>query len=213
MIPRILHRIWFCPPMPAEFRDYGEQWREVMPDWAHVLWTANSLPADMVNKSVFDAAPESDPHRWRSDVLRLEVLLQFGGVYVDADTQPLRPLDALLPGVGCFAAWSPNRRKDGGEVLTNATLGAVPWHPFIQELANELPLSAERYAGQRTAMVTGPYHLDRVWRSKLWPDVRIFPAAVFYPQTAADNYAGTVPDLSHSYTWHRWHNRDPRRKQ
>jgi len=210
MIPRILHRIWFGPKMPAEFVAYGEVWRRVMPHWEHRLWTESDVPHDLVNREAFAKAPPGDAHRWRSDILRLELLLRYGGVYVDADTEPLKPLDDLLDGVGCFVAWSPNLAKDGRRVLTNATMGAIPWHPFVQELVNEIPASVARFAGNSVAKVTGPYHLDRVWRSKLWPDVTTFPARVFYPQTAQDNYAGRTPNLAGSWTWHRWANRRPK---
>jgi mannosyltransferase OCH1-like enzyme len=196
--------------MPEEFVAYGEVWRQLMPHWDLRLWTEANLPHEIINRAEFDGAPANDAHRWRSDILRLDLLLRYGGVYVDADTEPLRALDPLLDGVGCFMAWSPNRDRHGREVLTNATIGAIPWHQFIQELVNEIPASVRRRPGGRTAQVTGPYHLDRVWRSKLWPDVTVYPSHVFYPQTAQENYAGKVPNLSRSFMWHKWQNRSPK---
>jgi inositol phosphorylceramide mannosyltransferase catalytic subunit len=228
-VPRVLHRIWFGPPMPEDLVEFGDAWRDVMPHWTQHLWDERILPnaSDVaapghippgeavlpasVEISLFSEAPWNDRYRFWSDIARLRLLYLQGGVYVDCDIEPLRPLDPLLEGVSCFAAFSPNPGPGGRSVLTNAVLGAAPHHPFVRALLEELPRSIREYRGQRTAKVTGPYHLDRVWRSRNWSDVTIYPAATFYPQTARENYAGRVPDLSESYTWHRWRNRDPRK--
>src|SRR5205823_736037 len=100
--------------------------------------------------------------RWQSDVMRLEILYRYGGVYVDCDSEPLRPLDDLLEDIECFAAWSPNRGDAGQRPVANGTIGCEPRHPFIAEAIRALPASVRAFAGNHIAHVTGPWHLTRV---------------------------------------------------
>ena len=56
----------------------------------------------------------------RSDIIRLEVLFRFGGVYVDTDVECLRPIDPLLrEGADFFAAYM----RPG--TVNNAVIGSV----------------------------------------------------------------------------------------
>src|SRR4029079_13347754 len=71
-----------------------------------------------------------------ADLVRLEALWRWGGIYVDSDCEPFRPLDSLL-GVPAFAAWEDSRS------VPNAVLGAAPGHPAIRKC---LDLARERLA-------------------------------------------------------------------
>lgn len=204
MIPRILHRIWFGPPMPDEFAAYGELWRQVQPEWTHLLWTEGNLgELNLQNHTLYEEAPKRDRWRWRADIVRLEVLWRLGGVYVDTDSEPLKPLDTLLDGVVCFVSRSPNRER-GDHGLTNSHLGCTPGHPFFEAAIQALPESVRRFPGRSAAEVTGPRHLERVYQSANWPDVDVFPSGVFAPQSIHDRDEGLPVDLTSAYAWHRY---------
>ena len=101
--------------MPDDFQRYGETWREHHPEWEMPLWTDDNLP-ELAHPGAFERGRH---HAERADVLRYEVLRQFGGVYVDTDVECLRPIDPLLEGVQAFVAY-----QRPGEVC-NAVMGAV----------------------------------------------------------------------------------------
>jgi mannosyltransferase OCH1-like enzyme len=207
VIPRVLHRIWFGGEMPAEFARYGSRWAELHPGWRIVEWTDGSELFPLRNQRLFDEARELQPgdwKRWRSDVLRLELLWRYGGVYVDTDSEPLRPLSGLLDGVAAFTAYSPHRGPAGERLANNGTMGAEPRHPFFDALIEQLPAWAEAHRGRRTAVAVGPYFISHVLGSAEWPDVAVFEPRVFYPQSIPERDAGCSPNLDGAYTWHRW---------
>ena len=72
----------------------------------------------------------------RSDILRLELVHRFGGVYVDTDVECLRPIDPLLEGVTFFV-----ERLNSGR-LTHPIMGAVPEHPLLGRAIREMKPSA-----------------------------------------------------------------------
>lgn len=213
MIPRIIHRFWTGSRVPEEFRRYGVAWRRLNPEWMLRDWGSDEGLRPLANQRYYDDAgrytppPVKNLHRFRSDLIRLELLARIGGVYVDMDTEPLKPLDALFePGDQCLIARSANATRSGERIVCGGFLASVPGHPFLLDAIRRIPESAESYRGKHTAVSVGPYHLQRVYASRPWPTVRIIPTECFYPQSIAERRAGLPVDLSRSYGWHRWAN-------
>ena len=69
-----------------------ETWRRMHPDWDYRLWTEANLPRDFTNQHLID---EEQSYPAMSDYIRYELLFRFGGVYIDADSYCLRPIDDL----------------------------------------------------------------------------------------------------------------------
>jgi mannosyltransferase OCH1-like enzyme len=87
---------------------------------------------------LYDATPDlvvdHKVGQLRSNLARYEILREHGGVWLDADVQPLRPLDGLCrPDV--FAGWE---RQD--EFIGTSVLGGVAGHPFWQACIRALRL-------------------------------------------------------------------------
>ena len=96
-------------------------------------------------------------------------------MYVDTDFEPLRSFEDRLPGLSCFFAW-----EHQDEVANNAIMGAVPGHPFLRRLIDNLPASILSRPGQRPSKTSGPRYLTRELRAAP-EDVTVFPEAQFYP--------------------------------
>ena len=208
MIPRIIHRLWLHPPgppMPAIFRAYGEQWRTLNPGWEVRDWTSLDAFGPLANQQGFDAI-RRDLHRYRSSLVRTELLLRYGGVYVDTDMEPLRPIIPLVDGHVCVLAESANRGARGQAVLSDSFIAAEPGHPLLAEVVRTLPAAAEHYRGRHAAVWIGPQHLDRTYRNRTWPGVTVLEPRVLYPQSIAARNAGRPVDLSQCYAWHHWNN-------
>ena len=64
MIPKLIHRLWINPPgppMPDEFRRYGEQWKALHPDWQVIDWTTLNGLYPLTNQAERRCtAPHSD---------------------------------------------------------------------------------------------------------------------------------------------------------
>jgi mannosyltransferase OCH1-like enzyme len=102
-----------------------------------------------------------------ADLVRLEALIRDGGVYVDSDVEPYRPLDPLLP-LQAFAAWEDYRS------VPNAVLGATPNHPAIRAC---LQLAIERI--DQPTWERGPGVMTAVLPGRT--DVLLLPPGAFYP--------------------------------
>jgi hypothetical protein len=157
----------------------------------------------MVNRDLYDAAEAEAPDdwlRWRADIARLEILYRFGGVYVDTDTECLRPLDPLL-GRPCWFAESPNAPGHA----TQAVFATVPDHPFLRDLLDVMAASAIAHAGSRINHRVGSRFVDRNLQTSD-TNVQMLPWRWFAAQSFADRDRGQAPDLSAAYCWHKYDN-------
>lgn len=177
MIPRQIHRIWVDSDEPAWSRQFAKSWHQ--PGWDVTTWYG--VPPEIAplrNQDLYDGATVIAPDhvgQLRSDILRLELLYHFGGVYVDADFECLRPLDPLLDGAECFVAWEvPDR------FVNNAIFGATPGHPFVEALIDGIESNVQTFLGSKPNKLTGPRYVSRVYH-RGFKGVHVFDKELFYP--------------------------------
>lgn len=172
----MIHRAWLGGDEPEWMQALAAGWQQ-LPGWWVRGWGESDLPP-LRNQHLFDLAPEIAPDhvgQLRSDILRYELILEHGGVWVDTDFELVRPFDDLLEGVECFAAWEVQDRW-----VNNAIFGAVPGHPFVEKLVELLPASIESQPGARPARMSGPQFVTKVW-ARHGEGVTVFDEEQFYP--------------------------------
>lgn len=196
-IPRVFHSIWVGDPMPDHLRGYVASWTSVHAGWEHKVWGDSDLDW-LQNQELYDFAEAITKHhgQFRADVARYEILHRFGGVYVDCDFEALAPIDELLLGVECFAAW-----ETDDVWVNNAILGAEPGHPLLKALIDGLPANVRRHRGKRPNVTSGPQYLTPLMRDR--DDVTIYPSAMFYPYRwdQLERCGETFPE---AYAVHHW---------
>jgi mannosyltransferase OCH1-like enzyme len=130
LIPRVFHQIWVGPdPLPEEFAAYQQTWLDHHPGWELRVWTDDNLPATLRRP---EAAERLRVPAERADILRLELLWRFGGVYVDTDFECLRSLEPLIEDASFFVGLTRPGR------VANSLLGSVAGHPVLDHALAEL---------------------------------------------------------------------------
>jgi mannosyltransferase OCH1-like enzyme len=123
----------------------------------------------------------------QADILRYAVLHQFGGVYLDADTECVQPLDDRFLDVD-EGVWSV-RENDHSALLACGFMGAEPRHRLLAAVLNELLLldvhaikdetRAELYGA--AWVLTGPACLSEVVKASGIP-IYAWPSYYFIPE-------------------------------
>lgn len=163
-IPRHLHQAWFGAKPTAEIIGYMAGVKAAHPGWTFFIWdetTIKYLGLDFEHL-LFECKSMAGV----SNIVRLHAVNQFGGIWLDADCEILKPLDPLLE-YDAFAA------PQDGDRLCNAVFGAHQQHPFIEwQVEREDRLKTQDAADGVYLMSEAP--LD---------GVIILPTEYFYPFT------------------------------
>lgn len=196
--PQVIHRIWVGPPMPDRLADIGRQWREMLPDWEHVLWEDSSLDW-LTNISLYKQAEQLVPAdavgQFRADIARYEILARYGGVYVDCDLEPLRDITPLHTHTA-WAGWEIQDRMIG-----NTILGGCSQDPFWIKAVEMLPDSVKINRGKRPNRMTGPHFVTRLNKGR--GGLYVYPQELFYPY-GCDELDLHDEDPGNAYTRHLW---------
>lgn len=125
-IPKIIHYCWFGDnPMPASTRKCIETWKKYCPDYEIKEWNENSF--DVKKYQYTKEAYAEKKWAFVSDVCRLEKIYEYGGIYLDVNTDVLRSFDQLLSD-GMFIGFEQDN------MVAPSVFGARERHPFIKEM-------------------------------------------------------------------------------
>lgn len=127
MIPRKIHYCWFGgKEMPEFLRRCMDTWRRHCPDYELICWNEDNY--DVGRIPFASEAYREKKYGFVTDVARLDILYEHGGIYMDTDVSLIKKLDELLyqPAFTGVEKW--------GNINTGGMAGAVPMHPMIKEM-------------------------------------------------------------------------------
>lgn len=198
-VPKKLHLYWGqgfnSPSLPLYVGPNLEKWRTLNPEWSVHRWDAATVVPAMEKAWPFTKgiAAQLSPIKL-ADLCRVFIISQHGGVYVDADIVPHRPLDFFfadrilrwpLHNKARKLANPPTRPVDfssarlilsreyraldsQGAPVANGVLISEAGHPLWKAFAE----ARCKYPGAPTLQFMGPYALTYFLRAnpQLWKD-------------------------------------------
>lgn len=127
LIPKVIHYCWFGRnPLPERYKKWMESWHKFCPDYEIIEWNEDNY--DISKNKYMRQAYEQKKWGFVPDVARLDIIYQYGGIYLDTDVELVQNLDDLLWQKG-FAAFEGNEY-----VALGLGFGAVKGLSIIKEL-------------------------------------------------------------------------------
>ncbi len=183
-IPKIIHYCWFGgKDLPPEVLRCMDSWQQFCPDYKICRWDESNY--DYTRLRYTREAYQEKKWAFVTDVARLDIVYQHGGIYLDTDVQLLKPLDDLLENKAYMGF------EGGRQVNTGLGFGAEAGHPLIlgnlkmyEDRAfveadgslNRLPCPAI------TTMYLETLGLQREDRLQKLEGMTVYPAEYFSPQ-------------------------------
>ena len=94
MIPHIIHYFWIGgEPKPKDVQKCIESWRKFCPDFEIKEW--NETNYDIHKHPYMEKAYSEKRWAFVPDYARLDVMYQYGGIYLDTDVEVLKDLSPL----------------------------------------------------------------------------------------------------------------------
>jgi len=188
-IPKIIHQIWVGPkPFPHHYGIWQETWKGL--GWEYYLWTDKEVAdLEMTNRELYE---QEANYGAKADIARIEILHQFGGLYVDVDFECLQPesFEDLHRSYDFYCGMTPLDCKSF--VLNNALIGSIPGHPILTAIIEELPhlyafIAETTMTWSDSILLKGPGlfttmfidHADHGYHDIAFPPGYFYPLGVF----------------------------------
>jgi mannosyltransferase OCH1-like enzyme len=188
-VPKIIHQIWIGPkPAPTKLMD---TWKEKNPDFEYIRWNEE----EFVNRNMIfkcqNRINEIEEYCGKTDIMRWEILYKYGGIYIDADSFCIEPIDDELCKKS-FAGWENEVKRPG--LIAVGTMGFSPNHD-IPKLAIDFITKNEvsyRKTQKMAWQNTGPVLLTNIYKEVANKRIfNILPSYTFLPHHfTGQNYAG-----------------------
>ena len=179
--PKIIHQIWIGPKkLPKKYIKWMDSWQLLNPDWDYIFCDNNKIKElEITDLKIYK---ESNNYGFKSDLLRYEILMKYGGLYADTDFECLQQLPEYLLNYEFVSSvvfsWEPT--------LNNAIIFAKPGSKLLEELLNNIK-SNNKIKKMRVSDVfdaSGPFLLTKLYfnlSNKERNQIMILPSNLFYP--------------------------------
>lgn len=177
-IPRVIHMIWIGDEAlrPSESIN---TWQKMNPSFKVKVWGNAELASRSWRNAHHMKAMWDKELAGVADMMRYEILFKEGGVYVDADSQCIRPLDDFILSNHPFSCWESELVRPG--LIHNGFLGAIPGCQLFKAVIDDI--ASEKSIDDRPAwQTTGPMRLTNTYLRLQNPNLTIFPSHFFLPK-------------------------------
>ena len=129
-IPKVIHYCWFGgKELPRSAQKCIRSWKKYCPDYEIICWNEQNF--DFSGNRYAREAYEAKKWAFVSDYVRLKVIYDHGGIYMDTDVELVKPLDDLLEAEGYMGYDGSNN------VSTGLGFGMVREHPIMKALLED----------------------------------------------------------------------------
>ena len=131
MIPKTIHYCWFGHnPKPKLAEKCIQSWKRHCPDYQIIEWNEDNFDISACPLYVRQAY-EAKKWAFVTDYVRLKVVYEHGGIYLDTDVEIIKSLDWLLEYDAFFGF------ENGVHVATGLGFGAYKDHPIVQGMMRD----------------------------------------------------------------------------
>lgn len=126
-IPKVIHYCWFGrKEKPLRYKKWMESWKYYCPDYEIVEWNENNY--DVYKNKYIAQAYEMQKWAFVSDYARVDIISQYGGIYLDTDVELIKNIDELLMN-DAFCGFESRQF-----VAYGLGFGAKKSHPIVSEI-------------------------------------------------------------------------------
>ncbi|MGL5053556.1 MAG: glycosyltransferase family 32 protein [Cetobacterium sp.] len=195
MIEKKIHYIWFGGEKPLKIEKLIKSWSERLPDYEIIEWNEFNIDInkELEENKFFRECYNRKMWAFASDYIRVKIMYEFGGIYLDTDMEILKSLDTFLKDDFFIG-------KEDEKTISFGIVGAKKNHIFFKKMLQ--------------------FYDDEIWKSKLYivtsiasyifkkypkelENTKIYEADYFYPYSQ-DEELTEEHITENTYAIHHW---------
>lgn len=168
-IPRIIHQIWIGKAIPPIVKLYMGTFKK-QEGFKYKLWTNEDLNKDnfpITYKYIKKLLSKKKVvYAMIADLMRLEILYHYGGIYIDTTMECVKPLDFISNYLKKYPFIMSNeencglrcRGNNGMLFISNSFIASVPKYKVLERLLSDKYLESIDFRLPAN-IATGPYYV------------------------------------------------------
>lgn len=197
MIPKIIHQLWIGPkPAPTKLMNTWKEIHEKL-GYEYIFWNESEITKRNFKSQLMNKVNQIHEWNGKADILRWEILHEYGGIFVDADSICIEPFCDLIEKYKAFAGYENEQVRGAGWAPPQYNDVLATTHPLIATGTmafppkHKLPAMAIEWiknndirletTGRKAWRTVGPGLLTRLYWQNKWSDITILPSYHFLP--------------------------------
>ena len=212
-IPKIIHYVWVGPKKPSSLvKKCIASWKKYLPDYEIIEWNERNF--DINSNRYCREAYDAKKYAFVSDYIRIAVLYQYGGIYMDTDVEVVKPFSDDILNCEAIACY------ESPKTIQTGLLGSVPGQKFMGLVLDHYRIASFVNTDGTYNMIPNVQVITNIAKENgLDPDgqlknclgLTLFPQTFFCPLC---NYCTEICFTENTYTIHHfsgsWCNRKTR---
>lgn len=175
MIPKVVHYCWFGGgELPQLYKRCIESWHANLPGYTFIRWDESNTNFDT---PFLKEAYKKKQWAFVSDYIRMRVLYENGGLYLDADVEVIKDFSPLLLLDKCGLGYESKDRPN------SAVLFSPPAHEFLQKC---MEMIDKRWLEKKPYLIAPEIAIAVCDSMPDKQSVLILPEEFFYPYNPYD---------------------------
>lgn len=131
MIPKKIHYVWIGGPKGNLENICINSWREKLPDYEIIEWNEKNfdIEKEIAGNKFFEECYKRKLWAFISDYIRIKVLYEQGGIYLDTDMQILKDITPLLSNHKFISGY-----EDEEVYISAGFICAEKGHPLLKDI-------------------------------------------------------------------------------
>jgi hypothetical protein len=179
-IPKILHVMWIgAEKTPINLM---MSWKHKNPDFEFIIWNEEEFIKRHMFFKCIKQVTDIYEISGKCDILRWEILYKYGGVFVDADSICIEPIDDYFMTKQAFSTYENEYVRKS--LVACGMMGFIPNHNLCRDIINwisEPSLSESIIRNYKAWISVGPYLLTKFLGTGNYPDFSVFPSYTVLP--------------------------------
>lgn len=186
-IPKIIHQIWIGNDIPPIIKLYMGTFKKQR-GFKYKLWSNSDLTREnfpITYKYIKRLLSKKKViYAMIADLMRLEILYHYGGIYVDVTMECVKSLNFILKYKSPFIMSNEEkcglkcRGENGMLFISNSFIASIPKYKVLQRLLSDKYLKSIDFTLPAN-IATGPYYVRK--GIKRHSDVKLLPSKYVYP--------------------------------
>jgi mannosyltransferase OCH1-like enzyme len=202
LIPKKIHYVWIGGPKGNIENICINSWREKLPEYEIIEWNEKNfdIEKEIKGNKFLEECYSRKLWAFISDFMRIKVLYEHGGIYMDTDMQILKDITPLLENNKFVCGY-----EDDGNYINGAIIAVEKGHIFLKDLLDFYDngiLKSDLYTIPKVITHLLEKNYKKIDEENYEEGIRVYNKQYFYPFGFNEDFTSEcITNNTHGIHW------------